>query len=52
VIQPDLEGDALFQQTGDIFVWLTDDERKLPVLLQSKVIFGHFRATLRAIEQI
>ena len=52
VIQPDLEGDALFQQTGDIFVWLTDDERKLPVLLQSRVIFGHFRATLRAIEQI
>ena len=52
VIQPDLEGDALFQQTGDIFIWLTDDDRKLPILLQSRIIFGHFRATLRAIEMI
>lgn len=52
VIEPALEGDALFKQTGEIHIWLTDDERKLPVLLQSKVIFGNFRATLKSIEKV
>ena len=52
VIEPALEGDAIFQQTGDIHIWLTNDERKIPVLMQSKVIFGSFKATLRAIERV
>ncbi|MCL1827683.1 MAG: DUF3108 domain-containing protein [Candidatus Cloacimonetes bacterium] len=49
VIEPALEGDAIFKQTGVIHVWITDDEFKIPVLLQSKVIFGHFRAILSKI---
>ncbi|MCL2064944.1 MAG: DUF3108 domain-containing protein [Candidatus Cloacimonetes bacterium] len=52
VIEPALEGEAIFQQTGDIHVWITNDDRKIPVLLQSKVIFGHFRATLKAIQSL
>ena len=47
VVEPGLAGEAIFQQTGDIHIWLTNDERKIPVLLQSKIIFGHFRAILK-----
>ena len=46
VVEPSLEGDAIFRQTGVIHVWITDDDQRIPVLLQSKVIFGHFRAIL------
>lgn len=46
VIEPGLEGDALFKQTGEIHVWITNDEFKIPVLMQSRVIFGSFRAIL------
>lgn len=45
-IQPLLVGESLFKQTGAIYIWLTDDAQKIPVLLESKIIFGHFRAIL------
>lgn len=46
VIEPDLEGEAIFRQTGNILIWVTNDEHKIPVKLQSRVTFGHFTATL------
>ena len=52
VIRPALQGDAIFKQSGDIFIWLTDDADKVPVLLQSKVPFGHFRAVLSKVETV
>jgi len=52
VIEPALEGEAIFQQTGDIHIWLTNDDKKIPVLLQSKVIFGSFKATLKEIQYL
>jgi hypothetical protein len=45
-IEPLVIGESLFKQTGAIYIWLTDDEQKIPVLLESKIIFGHFRAIL------
>jgi len=45
-IEPILKGEAIFKQTGKVFIWLTADEHKIPVLLESKVIFGSFRAIL------
>jgi hypothetical protein len=47
-----LEGEAIFKQTGNIYIWLTNDEYKIPMLLESKIIFGHFRAILRDGEKI
>ena len=47
VVEPMLEGDAIFKQTGEIYIWLTNDEYKIPVLVSSKIIFGHFRAILK-----
>jgi hypothetical protein len=49
VIEPVLQGESLFKQTGNIHIWITDDAKKIPVLLQSKVIFGSFKAVLTEI---
>lgn len=49
VLEPQLRGtDSIFKNTGDIFIYLTADDRKIPVLLESEVIFGSFRATLKS----
>ncbi|MCK9329205.1 MAG: DUF3108 domain-containing protein [Candidatus Cloacimonetes bacterium] len=52
VLEPALQGESLFKQTGEIFIWLTNDNNKIPVLLQSKVIFGNFKAILNKAENI
>jgi len=46
VLEPVLEGEAIFKQTGNILIWLTNDDFKIPVKLESKVIFGSFTANL------
>lgn len=52
VIEPILAGDAIFKQTGKILIWVTNDEKKIPVLLKSKFIIGSFKAVLREIEYV
>jgi len=37
VIKPRLKFEGLWQQKGDILIWLTDDVRRMPVLVTSKV---------------
>ncbi len=49
-IEPILKGEAIFKQTGKIFVWVTNDEKKIPVKLRSKIAFGSFYAILDKIE--
>jgi len=51
IIRPVLQGEAIFKQTGNIDIYVTDDEFKIPVMLSSKVIFGSFKATLKTIEK-
>jgi len=51
IIRPVLEGEAIFKQTGNIDIYVTDDQYKIPVLLSSKIIFGSFRATLKKVEK-
>ena len=52
VVEPILQGEAVFKQTGRILVWLTDDEYHIPVKLQSKVIYGSFRGVLSDAENV
>lgn len=47
VVEPILEGEAIFKQTAEIYIWLTNDEHKIPLLMSSKIIFGHFKAILK-----
>lgn len=46
VVKPILKSAGIFPKTGDITIWATDDDKKLPVLLKSKAIIGHFSAEL------
>jgi len=52
VVEPILEGEAIFKQTAKILIWLTADEYKIPVKLQSKIIFGSFKAILKDAENV
>ncbi len=47
VIEPNLkEGTGIFKHQGKLLIWLTDDRRKMPVLMKSKVIIGSISAEL------
>jgi hypothetical protein len=52
VVQPQLKGDALFKQKGKLWVWLTDDELKIPVQMKSKAFIGSVVTELTKIEGI
>ncbi|MFA7056650.1 MAG: DUF3108 domain-containing protein [Candidatus Cloacimonadales bacterium] len=46
-IEPQLVGETIFKNSGRIFIWLTDDEFKIPVKMESEVKFGSFVAELK-----
>jgi hypothetical protein len=50
VVKPLLKFGGIFQQKGELTVWLTDDERKIPVLMRSKVAIGSIAVILIKIE--
>jgi hypothetical protein len=47
VVEPMLKAGGLFKHEGRIWVWLTDDPVKLPVLMKTKVIIGTVDAKLK-----
>jgi hypothetical protein len=50
VINPLLKSEGLFQNKGNVLVWLTDDESKTPVRVETEVPVGKVVAKLRGIE--
>ncbi len=43
VVQPvikDVKLGGILKEKGEIFIWLTDDEKKIPVFIGAKVVFG------------
>jgi hypothetical protein len=48
VVEPILRGPGVFTQQGRLTVWLTDDRRRMPVLMKSKVVIGHVAAILKS----
>ena len=38
--------DGLLMNKGDVYVWFTDDDRKIPVKISGKVRIGSFTASL------
>lgn len=52
VIEPKLAGEAIFKQTGNIYIWVTNDEYKIPVKLESKISFGSFTASLVSAQKV
>ena len=46
VIKPALKSDGIFSRKGDVYIWLTDDDRKIPVMMKSKIAIGSVAAVL------
>ncbi len=46
VIMPILKTNGIFSKSGDLYIWLTDDERHIPVKMKSKVKIGSITAKL------
>ncbi|MCB0727354.1 MAG: DUF3108 domain-containing protein [Ignavibacteriae bacterium] len=45
-VQPLVQEGGLFKSEGSIVVWMTDDERKMPVKVKTKVVIGSIDAEL------
>lgn len=45
-VEPVLDGDGIFNSKGRIFIWLTDDERRIPVLMECEIALGSIKAKL------
>ena len=46
VVKPVMKSEGIFFSKGDIFIWLTDDAKHIPVKMQTKVAVGYVNATL------
>ena len=46
MIKPHVRYETVFRNTDDIDIWLTDDDRHMPVLVRSAIFIGHVEATL------
>jgi hypothetical protein len=49
-VEPVLDGDGIFNSKGRIFIWLTDDDRRIPVLMQCEIALGSIKAKLIKVE--
>ncbi len=45
-VEPVLKSEGIFRQKGRLIIWLTNDERKMPVKMKSKVIIGSIGSNL------
>jgi hypothetical protein len=45
-IHPKLKFEGIFRRKGELHIWMTDDERHMPVLMKSKVNVGSINAEL------
>jgi hypothetical protein len=49
VIKPEMKYQGILKKSGDSFLWLTDDDRRMPVRLEAKVKIGTVVASLKAV---
>lgn len=46
VVEPLLQSSGIFRREGSVQIWLSDDQYKMPVLMQSRLYFGRVWAKL------
>jgi len=46
VVEPVLDGDGIFKAKGKLTIWLTDDAKRLPVLMETEIALGSIKAEL------
>jgi len=52
VVQPHLTFNGVFQQKGEVFLWITDDQRRIPVLIKSRILIGSININLQDAEWV
>jgi len=50
VLEPLLKAGGIFKNKGRLVIWLTDDERRIPVLMKSKVMIGSVKVVLQELK--
>ncbi len=45
-VQAMVRYEGLFMDRGDVFIWFTEDEKRIPVMMQSKIKIGSITAVL------
>ena len=45
-VHPKMKGEGLLRKQADLWLWFTDDERRVPVMIRSKLNFGTLTAKL------
>jgi hypothetical protein len=48
VIEPVMSAGSIFKNSGRLTIWVTDDARRIPVLMKSKIPVGSIDAVLQA----
>jgi hypothetical protein len=51
VVEPLLKAGGIFKNKGRLVIWLTDDERRIPVQMKSKVMIGSIKVVLQEIRE-
>ena len=49
VVEPILKAGGIFKNKGRLVIWLTDDDRRMPVLMRSKVLIGSISVVLQEV---
>jgi hypothetical protein len=47
IVEPQVRQGGLFKSEGRVLIWMTDDERKIPVKVSTQVVIGSIDAELR-----
>lgn len=50
IVEPLVQEGGLFKHEGNIIIWLTDDQLKMPVKVRTKIIIGYVEAKLTKYE--
>jgi len=51
VVEPLIKAGGIFKNKGRLVIWLTDDERRIPVLMKSKVMIGSVKVVLQEVQE-
>jgi hypothetical protein len=52
VVVPHMEFKGVFQQKGEVTLWVTDDQRHIPVYIKSKIAIGSININLKDAEWV
>ncbi|MCX8031441.1 MAG: DUF3108 domain-containing protein [Thermodesulfovibrionales bacterium] len=50
IIKPILQSEGLFRKKGDILIWLSDDEKRIPLKVETSVSIGKVIAKIRYLD--